>query len=142
MDGTTCEFSVDSRDCPFLLKPGQATRVRSIPFSFHLPGPALAASFLSTHGRAKLEYIVSTTTTGKRGRSHAASGTFVVLPSPTTNTFQLYHHNFNVDIENGGVAAPLTSTVRNILNVFQIIHMSNSERYLIPFTCSRDQCRT
>src|SRR5208282_2315045 len=124
--------SVDSRDCPYLLKPGQATRVRSIPFSFHLPGPALAASFVSTHGRAKLEYIVSTTTTGKRGKSHAASGTFVVLPSPTTNTFQLYQHNFNVDIENGGVTAPLTSTVRNILNVIPAILVSNPVRYPIP----------
>ena len=108
---------MDSKDCPYLLKPGQATRVRSIPFSFHLPGPALAGSFVSTHGRAKLEYIVSSITTGKRGKSHAASGSFLVLPSPTTNTFHLYQHNFNVDIENGGVTAPLTSTVRNIIKV-------------------------
>jgi len=117
VDGTSCEFSVNSKDCPYLLKPGQATRVRSIPFNFHMPGPALPASFVSTHGRAKLEYVVSVTTTGKRGVKHTASNTFGLLPSPTVPTFQLYQHNFNVDLDSGGVTAPLTVSIRNIISV-------------------------
>jgi hypothetical protein len=117
VDGTTCEFSVNSRDCRFILKPGQATRVRSIPFSFHMPAITIPASFVSTHGRAKLEYIVSATTTGRRGVKHTASNSFLLLPSSTTTPFQLYQHHFNVDIEKGGIAAELTASIRNLITV-------------------------
>ena len=117
VEGTSCEFSVNSKERPFLLKPGQATRVRSIPFRFQMPDTANPASFISTHGRSKLEYIVSATTTGKRGLKHTASNSFVLLPSSTTTTFQLYQHYFNVDVERGGISTQLTASVRNIITV-------------------------
>jgi hypothetical protein len=111
-----CEFSVNSKDCPFLLKPGSATRVRSIPFSFHMSKLGLPASFSSTRGRAKLEYIVSTTTTGRRARD-TTSNTFVLLPYLAIRTFQTHQHNFNVDIENGGATTALAANIRNIITV-------------------------
>jgi len=82
-----------------------------------MPNTIIPASFVSTHGRAKLEYIVSATTTGKRGVKHTASNSFPLLPSSTTTTFQLYQHHFNVDIEKGGVVAELTASTRNIITV-------------------------
>jgi hypothetical protein len=117
VDGTSCEFSVNSRDCPYLLKPGHAARVRSVPFSFHMTSPALPASCVSTHGRAKLEYLVSATTTGRRTAKHTTSSSFLLLPSPAITTFQLNQHHFNVDIENGGVTTHLSASVRNIITV-------------------------
>jgi len=121
VDGTTCEFSINSRDYPYILKPGQATRVRSIPFGFHLPGLSLPGSFISSHGRAKLEYIVYAITTGKRGVKHTSSSPFFLLPSPTTTTFQMQQHHFNVDVANGGLTTTLTASVRNIIMVKSIL---------------------
>jgi len=116
VDGSNHEFSVDSSDCPYLLKPGQAKRVRSIPFEFNMPRVGLPASFISTHGRAKLEYIISATTLGKRSKD-ATSTTFRLLPSPTLSTFQTLQHNFNIDIDNGGSTIDSNAPVRNILTV-------------------------
>ena len=78
--------------------------------------PDLPASFISTRGRAKLEYVVSATTIGKRVR-HTSSNIFGLLPSAAVRTFQTHQHNFNVDIENGGATTPLTANIRNIITV-------------------------
>lgn len=82
-----------------------------------MPSPILPSSYVSTHGRAKLEYVVSTTTMGRRGTKHTASNSFQLLPPPTTTAFQLSQHNYNVDIEKGGITAEITASVRNIITV-------------------------
>lgn len=117
VDGTAFEYTVYSRDCPYHLKPGQAARVRSIPFSFHMPTSHLPASFISTHGRAKIEYVVSCTTSAKKGAKHTCSSTFVLLAAPVVTTTQVFQHNFNVDVENGGQTCQLSASVRNIITV-------------------------
>jgi hypothetical protein len=82
-----------------------------------MPGPTLPASFISSHGRAKLEYVLSVTTIAKKGVKSTASNTFVLNPSPPTTTFQMVEHNFNVDILKGGAPSQLTASVRNIISV-------------------------
>jgi hypothetical protein len=81
-----------------------------------MPRDDLPASFISPHGRAKLEYTACVTTTGKRGR-HSSSAIFRLLPSSKISTFQMQQQNFNVDIENGGVTTALGSRSRNIITV-------------------------
>jgi hypothetical protein len=135
-----CEFSVNSKDCPFLLKPGSATRVRSIPFSFHMCKLGLPASFTSTRGRAKLEYIVSTTTTGRRARD-TTSNTFILLPYLAIRTFQTNQHNFNVDIENGGATTALVANIRNIITVLVNSGCVDVGRYLTRRDYCKDRCK-
>ena len=82
-----------------------------------MPTSNLPASFLSTHGRAKIEYTVSCTTTGKKGAKHITSSSFVLLPRPSVTTAHPFQHNFNVDVENGGMTCQLSASVRNIITV-------------------------
>ena len=82
-----------------------------------MPGPTLPASFISSHGRAKLEYILSATTTARKGLKSIASNTFVLNPSPPTTTFQMYQHSFNVNVLKGGAPSELTASIRNIITV-------------------------
>jgi hypothetical protein len=81
-----------------------------------MPRSDLPASFLSPHGRAKVEYTVWVTTMGKKAK-HTTSATFRLLPTSKIGAFQTYQHNFNVDIENGGTTSALSSPARNIITV-------------------------
>jgi hypothetical protein len=115
VDGTLSEFEIDSRDCPFLLKPGQATRVRSIPFSFLMNRPNLPGSFVSKHGRAKLEYMLAVTTVAKQAK-HTSTAVFCLLPSEVTH-IQTRQHSFNVDVDRGGVILPLAVSAQHLITV-------------------------
>jgi hypothetical protein len=78
----------------------------------------IPGSFVSRHGRAKLEYLVYATTTGKQGKQ-TTSAIFTLLPSQVISV-GICQYNLNIDLNKNGATIPLTAPIRNIVTVLVI----------------------